>query len=199
MAEAVASPQAGRGAGRRDWRRSQREAPPPSITLDKVAAGLCGDLLTCVLCVWDFAREEAGKWKKPVLLVPAMNTLIWRGGGVQRQRGADPVAVFLTLGTRAGGRIRRGRGPVSARERRGRGLGEDAGQCGEEERGRACAAMRCRRLRGFSFSGGSTAAVVVADVVSAAAEVVSMLAEGSMCRVLLALTYPIIIEIILGP
>ena len=75
-AEAVASPQAGRGAGRRDWRRSQREAPPPSITLDKVAAGLCGDLLTCVLRAWDFAREEAGKWKKPVLLVPAMNTLI---------------------------------------------------------------------------------------------------------------------------
>ena len=48
-AEAVASPQAGRGAGRRGWRRSQREAPPPSITLGKVAAGLCGNLLTCVL------------------------------------------------------------------------------------------------------------------------------------------------------
>ena len=85
------------------------------------------------------------------------------------------------------------------RERRGRGPGEDAGQCGEEERGRACVAMCCRRLRGFSFSGGSTAAVVVADVVSAAAEVVSMLAEGSICRVPLTLIYLVIIHIILRP
>ena len=93
--EAVASPQAGRDAGRRYWRHSQREAPPQSITLGKVAAGLCGDLLTCVLYAWDFVREEAGKRKKPVLLVPVMNTLIRRGGGVQWRRGADPVAVFL--------------------------------------------------------------------------------------------------------
>ena len=49
------------------------------------------------------------------------------------------------------------------------------------------------------FSGGSTATVVVADVVSAAAEVVSMLAGGSICRVLLTLIYSIIIKIILGP
>ena len=88
---------------------------------------------------------------------------------------------------------------MSARERRGRGPGEDAGQCGEEERGRACAAMRCRRLRFFSFSGGSTAVVVVADVVPAVAEVVSMLAEGSICRVLSTLIYPVIIKIILRP
>ena len=94
-AEAVVSPQAGRDAGRLGWRRSQREAPPPSITLVKVAARLCGNLLACVLRVWDFAREEAWKRKKPVLLVPVMNTLMWRGGGVQRWRGANPVAVFL--------------------------------------------------------------------------------------------------------
>ena len=73
---------------------------------------------------------------------------------------------------------------MSARERRWWGPGEDAGQCGEEERGM----MRYIRLRGFSFSGGSTAAVVVADVASAATEVVSMLAEGSICRVLLTLS-----------
>ena len=53
--------------------------------------------------------------------------------------------------------------------------------------------------QGISFSGGSTAAVVVADVVSAAAEVVPMLAEGSICRVLLTLIYPIIIKTILRP
>ena len=45
------------------------EAPHPSSILGKVASGLCGDLLTCVLRAWDFAREEAGKRKKPVLLV----------------------------------------------------------------------------------------------------------------------------------
>ena len=69
-------------------------------------------------------------------------------------------------------------------------------QCGEEELGRACTAMCCRSLRSFSFSKGSTAAEVVADVVSAAAEVVSMLAEGSICRVLLTLIYPVIIKLI---
>ena len=86
---------------------------------------------------------------------------------------------------------------MSARERRGRGPGKEAGQYGEEELGRACAAMRCRHLRVFSFSGGSAAAVVVADVVSAAAEVVSMLAKGSICWVLLTSIYPVIIKIIL--
>ena len=49
-------------------------------------AGLCGDLLTCVLRAWDFAREEAGKRKKPVLLVPAMNTLMCRGGSWRNAR-----------------------------------------------------------------------------------------------------------------
>ena len=53
--------------------------------------------------------------------------------------------------------------------------------------------------QGFFFYGGSTAAVVVADIVSAAAEVVSMLAEGSICRVLLILIYPVFIKIILRP
>ena len=35
--------QAGQGTGRRGWLRSQLEAPPPPITLGKVATGLCGD------------------------------------------------------------------------------------------------------------------------------------------------------------
>ena len=54
--------------------------------------------------------------------------------------------------------------------------------------------------QGFSFSGGSAAAVVVVNVVSAAAEVVSTLAEGSMCQVLFSLIYPVnIIKIIVRP
>ena len=43
------------------------------------------------------------------------------------------------------------------------------------------------------------AAVVVADVVSATAEVVSTLAEGSICQVLLTLIYPVIIKMIVRP
>ena len=54
-------------------------------------------------------------------------------------------------------------------------------------------------LQTSHFSWGSTAAVVVADVVSAAAEVLSMLDEGSICQVLLTLIYLVIIKIILRP
>ena len=58
------------------------------------------------------------------------------------------------------------------------------GQCGEEGRAGARVAARCRRLKGFSFSGdatvAATVAVVVADVVSAAAEMASMLTKGSI-------------------
>ena len=42
-------------------------------------------------------------------------------------------------------------------------------------------------------------AVVVAAVVSTAADVVSMLDEGSICQVLLTLIYPVIIKIIVRP
>ena len=41
-------------------------------------------------------------------------------------------------------------------------------------------ATRCRHLRFFSFYGGATVAVVVADVVFEATEVASTLAEGSI-------------------
>ena len=86
-----------------------------------------------------------------------------------------------------------GQGTSGAGARRGRRAVWGRG-AGKSVRGDAL-----QTSQGFSFSGGSTAAVVVADVVSAAAEVVSMLAEGSMCRVLLTLIYPIIIKIILRP
>ncbi|KAL6771442.1 COAC1 [Auxenochlorella protothecoides x Auxenochlorella symbiontica] len=44
-------------------------APLSANTLAKLAAGLCDNLVTCVARAWDF--------RKPVLLAPAMNTLMW--------------------------------------------------------------------------------------------------------------------------
>ncbi|RYY36761.1 hypothetical protein EON62_01540 [archaeon] len=46
-------------------------APLSANTLAKVAAGLCDNLLTCVLRAWDF---DGGK---PILVAPAMNTHMW--------------------------------------------------------------------------------------------------------------------------
>ena len=44
-------------------------APLDANTLAKLACGLADNCLTCVWRAWDFAR--------PVILVPAMNTLMW--------------------------------------------------------------------------------------------------------------------------
>jgi phosphopantothenoylcysteine decarboxylase len=73
----------GRAAGQR-WRREDEVlhvelrrwaellviAPLDANTLAKLAAGLADNCLTCVWRAWDPAR--------PVLLAPAMNTLMWR-------------------------------------------------------------------------------------------------------------------------
>jgi phosphopantothenoylcysteine decarboxylase len=72
----------GRGEGRR-WRRDEpvphielrrwadllAVAPLDANTLAKLAAGLADNCLTCVWRAWDTAR--------PVVLAPAMNTLMW--------------------------------------------------------------------------------------------------------------------------
>ena len=40
-------------------------------TLGKLAYGLCDNLLTCVARAWDLKN-------KPILICPAMNTLMWQ-------------------------------------------------------------------------------------------------------------------------
>jgi phosphopantothenoylcysteine decarboxylase len=45
-------------------------APLDANTLAKLAAGICDNALTCVWRAWDLS--------KPVVLAPAMNTLMWR-------------------------------------------------------------------------------------------------------------------------
>lgn len=53
----------------RRWADLLLIAPLDAHTLGKLALGLCDNLLTCVYRAWDFSR--------PVVLAPAMNTLMW--------------------------------------------------------------------------------------------------------------------------
>ena len=54
----------------RRWADVLLVAPLDANTLAKLASGLCDNCLTCVWRAWDT--------EKPVLLAPAMNTLMWR-------------------------------------------------------------------------------------------------------------------------
>jgi phosphopantothenoylcysteine decarboxylase len=53
----------------RKWADIFAIAPLDANTLAKLAVGLCDNCLTCVWRAWDLAR--------PVVLAPAMNTLMW--------------------------------------------------------------------------------------------------------------------------
>ena len=78
---------------------------------------------------------------------------------------------------------------MSVGEHRGRGQADDRRSPGPAER----VWRRAVDISGFSFSEGATVAVAVAEVVSAAVEVASTLAEGSVYQLLLTLIYPVII------
>ena len=54
----------------RKWADLFLIAPLDANTLAKLAVGLCDNCLTCVWRAWDLAR--------PVVLAPAMNTLMWQ-------------------------------------------------------------------------------------------------------------------------
>jgi phosphopantothenoylcysteine decarboxylase len=53
----------------RNWADCLIIAPLDANTLAKLALGLCDNFLTCLFRAWDFRR--------PVILAPAMNTLMW--------------------------------------------------------------------------------------------------------------------------
>jgi phosphopantothenoylcysteine decarboxylase len=53
----------------RRWADLLVVAPLDANTLGKFALGLCDNFLTCLFRAWDFSR--------PVVLAPAMNTLMW--------------------------------------------------------------------------------------------------------------------------
>ena len=54
----------------RKWADVLVVAPIDAHTLAKFATGLCDNLLSCIFRAWDFRR--------PVVLAPAMNTLMWQ-------------------------------------------------------------------------------------------------------------------------
>lgn len=60
----------------RQWADLLIVAPLDANTLAKFALGLADNFLTCVFRAWDFAQ--------PVILAPAMNTLMWRSPATRR-------------------------------------------------------------------------------------------------------------------
>ena len=82
----------------RRWADVLLIAPLDANTLAKLAAGLCDNCLTCVWRAWDVSR--------PVVLAPAMNTLMWEHPLTGRhlrqvaaeQRGEKAAALVLAGG-----------------------------------------------------------------------------------------------------
>lgn len=71
----------------RRWAEVLLIAPLDANTLAKLAVGLCDNCLTCVWRAWDLSR--------PVILAPAMNTLMW--GHPQTVRHLQSVAEIFGL------------------------------------------------------------------------------------------------------
>ena len=63
----------------RNWADLLVVAPLDANTLAKFALGLCDNFLTCLFRAWDFT--------KPVILAPAMNTLMWQSPVTSRHLG----------------------------------------------------------------------------------------------------------------
>ncbi len=63
----------------RKWADLLIIAPLDANTLAKMALGLCDNFLTCLFRAWDFT--------KPVILAPAMNTLMWNSPLTARHLG----------------------------------------------------------------------------------------------------------------
>jgi phosphopantothenoylcysteine decarboxylase len=109
----------GHGEGRRYQRRDEVRhielrrwadvfliAPLDANTLAKLAGGLCDNCLTCVYRAWDTSR--------PVILAPAMNTLMWQHPLTRLHlrhlatlAGAEPVGKLTLEERRGSGRTRR--------------------------------------------------------------------------------------------
>jgi phosphopantothenoylcysteine decarboxylase len=63
----------------RNWADLLVVAPLDANTLAKFALGLCDNFLSCLFRAWDFSR--------PVILAPAMNTLMWQSPVTARHLG----------------------------------------------------------------------------------------------------------------
>jgi phosphopantothenoylcysteine decarboxylase len=61
----------------RKWAQIYLIAPLSANSLAKLANGLCDNLVSLVARCWDMKLREDGKLIKPILVCPAMNTLMW--------------------------------------------------------------------------------------------------------------------------
>ena len=61
----------------RKWADVLCVAPLSANSLAKMAGGLCDNLLTCVFRAWEL-KQKSYDLGKPVVVAPAMNTLMWR-------------------------------------------------------------------------------------------------------------------------
>lgn len=61
----------------RKWAQLFLIAPLSANTLAKVANGMCDNLLTCVARAWPLQAQRASNPSKPLIVAPAMNTMMW--------------------------------------------------------------------------------------------------------------------------
>jgi phosphopantothenoylcysteine decarboxylase len=71
----------------RRWADLLLIAPMDANTLAKMAAGLCDNLLTSIVRAWD--------WTKPMILSPAMNTMMWNNPPTE-----DQIAILKRWGAK---------------------------------------------------------------------------------------------------
>lgn len=87
-----------------DWADIMVLAPASANTISKIANGICDNLLTSIVCAF----------RKPILLVPAMNTGMWENTFVQNNINnlksagftvLEPETGYLACGTEGKGRM----------------------------------------------------------------------------------------------
>ncbi|CAJ1815355.1 unnamed protein product [Sphenostylis stenocarpa] len=63
-------------------------APLSANTLGKIVAGLCDNLLTCIVRAWDYS--------KPLFVAPSMNSIMWKNPFTERHCiGIDELGISL--------------------------------------------------------------------------------------------------------
>ena len=61
----------------RKWANAFLIAPLSANSLAKISNGLCDNLLTLVCRCWDMRKDESERLRIPLIVCPAMNSLMW--------------------------------------------------------------------------------------------------------------------------
>lgn len=73
-------------------------APLSANSLAKIVNGICDNLLSLVVRCWDFNSLKNGALKQPIVVCPAMNSLMYDNPITFRQLGALKDMGVLLLG-----------------------------------------------------------------------------------------------------